>query len=60
LALDNKEVKKEIFQRFGWHFLAKEVADFCNMTFFDVMYLPAVDVAGMAAIIHYKAIYTNG
>jgi hypothetical protein len=59
LAAENQEVNNQIYSKFGWFFLAKEVADFCNTDFYDIMYRPAVDVAGMTAIIAYKTIYTQ-
>ncbi len=42
-------------QNYGWHLLAKEVADFTNCTFFEVMDLTALEVAGLSSLIQAKA-----
>lgn len=52
-------MKKQINKSFGWHFLAKECSDFYNCSFFEIMNTPALEVAGLAAIIQQKALYNS-
>lgn len=59
LAQEGLEMKHQIHKLFGWHFLAKEVADFAHVSFWEAMYMPAVDIAGITAVIAYKTLYNQ-
>jgi hypothetical protein len=41
-------------QTFGWYHLAKEVADYCNSSYFDIMEQPALEIAGLVMVINAK------
>ena len=49
-----QEQKKEISKRYGWIFLAKEVAEFSNCSLFQIMDTPALEVAGLVSVIQAK------
>jgi hypothetical protein len=51
--------RNEIQKQFGWHFLAKEVADFTNVSFFDVMDRSAREILGIIMIIQAKIKYNS-
>jgi len=39
---------------YGWYHLAKEVADYCNTSYFDIMERPAMEIAGLVMVINAK------
>ena len=45
---------RKINETFGWHFLAKDVADFCNISFFEVYDKPAIEIFATVRIIQNK------
>jgi hypothetical protein len=44
---------------YGWYILAHEVSDYTKCTFFEVMALPAIEVAGMAVLINAHSEYNK-
>ncbi|RZK45976.1 MAG: hypothetical protein EOO97_00125 [Pedobacter sp.] len=49
--------QRQIHQQFGWFFLAKQVADYTNTTYFQVMDTPAQQVFGLVNIIRMENKY---
>ena len=39
---------------YGWHLLAKDVADFCNLTFFEVFEKTAMEIFSTVQIMQAK------
>ena len=52
LQAEINKSKNEIRKKYGWHFLAKSVADFCNITFFDVFEKTAQEIFSVVMIIN--------
>src|SRR4051812_48744033 len=49
-----QEDRDEITNQYGWFFLAKEIADFCNDTYKNVLDYSATDVLSITMIIQAK------
>lgn len=60
MAKDAKQIKG----LYGWHFLAKEVADYTNDTFFNILNKEAIDVLAVVMVMNAKIklekLNTNG
>ena len=54
LQAENNQIKKKLQEQFGWFWLAKEVADYCNTTYFMIMERAAVEVLSLVIIIQNK------
>jgi len=37
-------------QRFGWFMLGKQVSDYCNTSYFDVMERSALEISGLTLL----------
>jgi len=59
LQADIKEQKKEIYKTYGWYFLAKDIADFCNTTYLDILNTSALEVLGLIMVIQAKTEYNK-
>jgi len=43
-------MKNEERKNYGWHFLAKDVADFCNVSFFEVFEKTACEILSIVMV----------
>lgn len=44
-------MKKQLQEQYGWMFLAKQVADYCNDTFKNVLEYSAMEVMSLVMVI---------
>lgn len=47
---DIKKYKAEFQKEYGWYLMAKEIAKFCNTTYFDIMSRSSIEVLGLMII----------
>lgn len=50
-----KQSARKLHLQFGWHLLARDVAKWCNTTFFDILDKPALDIFGIVMVIQAEA-----
>jgi hypothetical protein len=51
---ENQKIAQSIQEIYGFHFLAKEVADYTNCTYFEIMDRSVQDVLGVVMVIQAK------
>ena len=59
IQAENENVRKAIFDVYGWHILASEIAKYCNCSFFQIMETSAMEVAGLTALVQNHTIYNQ-
>ena len=54
---DNRRAAKDLYKKFGWYFLIKEVAQYTNTDYWNILSKPALEVCGICNIMKMQAEY---